>query len=322
MEELPDREPRPDGGPFPESPSAGAILARCRFTVDPVRFLVRRANYADARPLTSPDWRCWYVEAGRGEVRVGTKRLVVRPRDLLIIRPGDRVQGRTGTSAPSRHYVANWSPLDAHFFQALDFPPLCRMEDDWSGELFSRAHAAEVARARGAAGDRTLGRLVFLLGLFQGLEARHLIRVRRDYGKAEGYRRLLGLLEHLQGNLNRKFSLAELGEFAGSDRTTVIRWFRKYLKTTPADWFRRERLERSRHLLHQGLTIHEVSRRCGFPDPFTFSKAFKACFLRSPTEFLKESARDLHALTFIDGRPVDSREPPAKWKAEDFHPKM
>lgn len=302
MNARPDPIPEGDGESSLEAiPSPGRILARCRFAVDPVRLIIREAAYADDRPWVSPDWRLWYIQSGRGEIRQGAKTTQIHKRDLLCFRPGDRVRGKLGPSAGGRFFVVNWSPLDTHLSQALEFPERARMGDDWAETLFSAAHADECGRRDGGHGDSALHRLVFLLTLFQGMERRGLIKIKADYGKSDAYRRLLRVLDHLDGNLSRKFSLSELGEVAGLDRTTVIRLFKKYMRTTPADWYRRRRLEGSRHLLIQGIAVKEVARHCGFPDPFTYSKAFKTSYGVSPTEYLRAKARDRELLTWGEG---------------------
>jgi AraC-like DNA-binding protein len=81
-------------------------------------------------------------------------------------------------------------------------------------------------------------------------------------------------------------TLDELAAAAGVTPEHLCRVYRKELGYGPLAALRMLRLSHAATLLaRSNLTIAQVARATGFTSPFHFSRAFKAAFDRSPTEF-------------------------------------
>ena len=51
----------------------------------------------------------------------------------------------------------------------------------------------------------------------------------------------------------------------------------------------RFRMERAARMLQEeSLTVGEIARSCGYPDPLTFSKAFKRTLGMTPSQYRRE----------------------------------
>jgi len=62
--------------------------------------------------------------------------------------------------------------------------------------------------------------------------------------------------------------------------------FHDALGCSPMRWVRRRRMERARELLAASdLAVGEIAERCGFPDQFHFSRAFKRAHGTSPSAY-------------------------------------
>jgi AraC-like DNA-binding protein len=81
--------------------------------------------------------------------------------------------------------------------------------------------------------------------------------------------------EHLADRLTR----AALAHRSGLSEPRFHVVFQAVMRETPMAWLRRQRIERAQDLLlHSHLPVGEVALRCGFPDPFHFTRVFtRAC---------------------------------------------
>lgn len=103
------------------------------------------------------------------------------------------------------------------------------------------------------------------------------------------------------GGTLRTPSLAELAAIHGVSRERFCRAFRAETGVPPLQAVRQMRLERSARLLVDGgLAVSEIARRCGFDDPFHFSRAFGSAYGCVPSRFRTAFAAGRTAL-FLDG---------------------
>lgn len=82
------------------------------------------------------------------------------------------------------------------------------------------------------------------------------------------------------------WSCAQLAQTAGLSMPHFTRLFRQWTGYSPVDYVRRQRIDHARRLLADvDLSIKEVAARCGFDDPYHFSRVFRKVDGLSPTEF-------------------------------------
>lgn len=95
-------------------------------------------------------------------------------------------------------------------------------------------------------------------------------------------------LAHSQ--LQAPLTLDQLAKASGVSQTHLIRLFRNHFQQTPIEWLWQLRLRHGKSLLEQsGLKIEEIAYRCGFQNPYHFSRRFKNEFRHSP-----RAHRNLH----------------------------
>lgn len=86
------------------------------------------------------------------------------------------------------------------------------------------------------------------------------------------------------------FDISKAVEETGYNPNYFRKIFRDMLNTTPVEYFNRLRIEHAKRQLKQYGTIRsikEISARCGFSDPYYFSRKFKQLTGMSPRDFLK-----------------------------------
>jgi methylphosphotriester-DNA--protein-cysteine methyltransferase len=85
---------------------------------------------------------------------------------------------------------------------------------------------------------------------------------------------LLSVLEHFQRQPGMKIREQELARHAGVDISTIRRYFRIYLNTTPMAYHRKLRITRARELMEAGTDVVSAAYESGFESPSGFRDAF------------------------------------------------
>ncbi|MCB1347603.1 MAG: AraC family transcriptional regulator [Maritimibacter sp.] len=104
-----------------------------------------------------------------------------------------------------------------------------------------------------------------------------------DYEK-----RLLRVLDHVYANLDGDLSLDTLADVAALSRFHFHRVFTAMTGETVAAFIRRVRLYRAvTELLETDAPLGEVAKKCGYPNPKSFARAFRDAFGETPDGFRK-----------------------------------
>ena len=97
------------------------------------------------------------------------------------------------------------------------------------------------------------------------------------------------MLSYIHRNYSEKITLAEISREASVSTREANRIFQKAIRQTPFDYLMHYRLEQVRELLERsGLSITEISYRCGFTDSAYMGKQFRKIFGESPGEYRRK----------------------------------
>jgi AraC family transcriptional regulator len=99
--------------------------------------------------------------------------------------------------------------------------------------------------------------------------------------------RLNRVINYIHANLGQPLLLSELADVAGFSPFHFHRIFKSLAGETLGEYIQRARLEKSANLLlsHPGDTIIDTAVTCGFSSTAVFSRAFRAHFGVSPSQF-------------------------------------
>ncbi|MDH6231571.1 AraC-like DNA-binding protein [Mesorhizobium soli] len=91
--------------------------------------------------------------------------------------------------------------------------------------------------------------------------------------------------QHIDENFNQPISVGSLAHSIAMTPQHLIVLFRRYVGETPIRYLWQKRAEHGHFLLlHTGLTISDIAYRCGYKNPFHFSRQIKLHFGKSPRE--------------------------------------
>lgn len=103
-------------------------------------------------------------------------------------------------------------------------------------------------------------------------------------------RELARVIEAVRRNPQLPWNAAELARAAGCGVAWLARLFRRHLRSSPRRWVEAQRLERARALLvDRGRPVAEIAATVGIPDPFRFSKRFRALYGVSPRQMRRDA---------------------------------
>ena len=206
------------------------------------------------------------VERGRGVFYRAGKEYPVGAGQVFRILPGETTTYEADRDDP---WVYRWLAFDGSLSERFaELPPVFSV-----GERVSRLFELEQSEA----GECRVAANLFLLysELFEsGMDGDYVRRV-RDY---------------LRATYMQSVSISELARHIGLDRRYLTRIFHERMGESIQSYLIRLRMEAAREDLLRGYSVGETAERCGYSDPFLFSKMFKRRVGLSPREWKKQEA--------------------------------
>lgn len=94
---------------------------------------------------------------------------------------------------------------------------------------------------------------------------------------------LIRIEDFVAREYSKPLRLPDLAAVAGVSAQHLLKLFRERQWPTPTDYLYEKRMETAVDLLsHTGLSIGEIADRCGFMNPFHFSRKFRQAYGESP----------------------------------------
>ena len=100
-------------------------------------------------------------------------------------------------------------------------------------------------------------------------------------------------MEYIRNHFQEDLSVAKLARYVGLNRSYLTTVFQSVLQMSPQQFLMRFRMTRASQLLRERtLSVGEVARSCGYPDPLTFSKAFKRTMGVTPSQYRRGGRKE------------------------------
>lgn len=100
---------------------------------------------------------------------------------------------------------------------------------------------------------------------------------------------LQSILDYIDENLSEINRIDEILPIFYISRSTLNRWFRRYIHLTPHAFLEAKKLAYAQQLLERNLSITEIAEKAGFSDCSHFIATFKKKFGQSPAQYRKRN---------------------------------
>jgi len=237
---------------------------------------------AGVRVISDPFSRLYYVRSGRGEVRMGPRRLRLRPGRLYLIpayTPASYRCPRT-MDLTYLHIVAQLSGLGP-LSQFVSWPLDVEVRD-----LEEVEGRFDVVLDEGASFLARDGALRLLLAPFaEAPESRSVL--------GPDSARFVPVLQHIERNLHRRMTLAELAALVHLQPNYFSALFAKRFGRSPTRYVQLRRVEvAAEQLVASAVPLKQIADDLGFSDEFHLSRAFKLVMGVAPSVYRENIMRD------------------------------
>lgn len=241
-----------------------------------------------------PDYDVWLVLSGHISIQMLGKSELAKPGDLIFF-------------SPDKPYIASTEGEGCSFIYChFDFSVgnHSRILDGFKLDGILPGHTAEAEfRLMCEAFHSYKLKAPMSAIRLKGCLTLLLTRILQSYGHrmpADGSTRVLNhpqsgrnldllqpVFSFIHNDIHRPISIRELARTAGMSEKYFISFFKKTVGVTPGHYMYQHRMNRARDYLYQKkYSIKEIAGRLGYPDPYSFSKAFKKHYKVPPSKFV------------------------------------
>ncbi|MBS7218243.1 MAG: AraC family transcriptional regulator [Oscillospiraceae bacterium] len=237
-----------------------------------------------AGPAVREHYVLHFCLAGRGDYQFQDTHCAIDPGEGFLVLPGEVVSIRADQQEPWRQiWVGFTGTRAAEYLARCGLGEKNRVFCCDTPELLERCVQEMVCYETVGWGHEflLLGELYRFLGW-----------ISRSYKGQNRRKRETGTdyveraTEYIRSHFQEDLTVAKLAHYVGLNRSYLTTVFQNTLHVSPQQFLMRFRMERASQLLLEGtLSIGEIARSCGYPDPLTFSKAFKRTLGMTPSQY-------------------------------------
>ena len=131
-----------------------------------------------------------------------------------------------------------------------------------------------------------------------------LVVIRKSFPKKESnmvmtrFERLAPVLSHIGEKLDKMCPIGELSEIMEMSEDSFYRYFKSTIGQAPKEYLISERLRKARILLASSqVSVTDISKQCGYENPFYFSTLFHGKYGLSPSAYREKTSALMAILT-------------------------
>lgn len=254
-----------------------------------------RQNYQPGEivgPAVREHYLMHYCLSGRGVYRAQGVKYEIGPGEGFLILPGELTSYQADDQEPWSHIWVGFSgSRAAQYLQCCGLGKEHRTYQCAQPQRLEACVEAMMSFDTAGAGNELLllGELYTFLGwVAQSAQG----SARRSRETAAEYVELA--MEYIRSHFQEDLTVAKLAQYVGLNRSYLTTVFQNTINMSPQQYLMRFRMEWAAGMLCEDkLTVGEIARSCGYPDPLTFSKAFKRTLGVTPTQYRRENEPQL-----------------------------
>ncbi|NIK76327.1 AraC family transcriptional regulator of arabinose operon [Paenibacillus castaneae] len=229
-------------------------------------------------PRIQDDMQLVLLHSGEMEIEIDGKAHVITPGSVVLLKPEHHEQFAFSKRGETWHrwisiHMNPLSEMERAYYEELPLvlpisEELNRLTDVMLSLQNDHSSDSEVLRS--------LGMSAILLYISEITRKRELEEVHSSILMAKSL---------IHSTYHEQLTLTKLADYGGVSPEHLVRLFRLHENITPIKYLWQYRVLRSLELLtHTGLTITEISLRCGFKSTFHFARMVKQQTGKTPSE--------------------------------------
>lgn len=241
------------------------------------------------------DYDLWFIQSGIVHITIEGVEHSARPGDVVVFYPGVPYRAATTEKGCQFIYVhfdfgigKQQRILNDFQLSGIISKDLIHKESTLLGEAFHRSKQQD-----SMPGNRLYLKACLTAVVAKIIELHGQGRYIGGFPTRSGTKKMGRFLDVLQPiftyvnhHLDQSIRMVELAELVGLSEKYFISYFNKNLGITPGQYIYQIKMNRAREYLYQKkYTVQEIAGFLGYPDAFTFSKAFKKYYNVSPSKF-------------------------------------
>lgn len=240
-----------------------------------------------AGPAVREHYLMHYCLAGRGVYRAQGMSYEIGPGEGFLILPGELSSYQADAEEPWSHiWVGFTGTKTADYLRCCGLDPEHRTYQCAQPQQLEACVDDMMRLDTAGAGNELL--LLGALYTFLGWVAQS-ARSPARHSRETGAEYVEMAAEYIRNHFQEDLTVAKLARYVGLNRSYLTTVFQNTVHMSPQQYLMRFRMERAAQMLQEGdLTVGEIARSCGYPDPLTFSKAFKRTLGVTPSQYRRE----------------------------------
>ncbi|MEF3306561.1 AraC family transcriptional regulator [Paenibacillus sp. GYB003] len=241
------------------------------------------------------DYDVWLIYEGSVDIRIGDSAYTAGAGDLVFFYPHVPYTAHTNEEG-FRFLFAHFDFGLGDQLRILDGLPLAGIVPGEyvreEASLLRRSFDQHRRKTSGIAALKLKGAFTMLIAkVIELYEANVYVgRFARKPPRQERTKSLAALqpvFEYINRHIHVPIRTAQLASVAGLSEKYFITYFRQTLGITPSQYVHQLKMNQARDYLYQRkYSIKEIAGKLGYPDPYSFSKAFKAHFHVPPSQLV------------------------------------
>jgi AraC-like DNA-binding protein len=239
------------------------------------------------------DYDIWIITSGRVDIKIAGQEFTARHGDIVFFYPNYLYTASTSDGGCSFIFI-HFDYGIGNQYNVLDGLSLSGIIN---GDLISD-EVQSINKAFKAIRDKQDLSAMYLKGCFIMLVARIIELRGKGYGKQfpagqaqTNSAKKLSVLEpvflYINQNLSKPMLIKDLADIANMSEKYFITYFGSILGITPTQYIYQLKMNRAREYIYlKTYSVKEIANLLGYPDQYTFSKAFKRYFDVSPSKFI------------------------------------
>ncbi len=228
-----------------------------------------------------------HVLRGQGEFETGGKKYHLKKGDTFLIYPNREACYRADQEDPWEYTWVGFDGTDAlYLLNHTDFSENSPVLEQVAISVEIEKKIKRVYEAKG----NLFYDAVSMTGALYSMIAMLMENSSQDTKQRNPQSDRVELAVHyIEEHYSYPITIEDIAEYTGVCRSHLYRMFRKVLKRSPKDYLEQCRIRQACRLLGESsISIAAVAHSAGYEDNLYFSKAFKKCTGKTPSDYRKE----------------------------------